>query len=270
VPQLKQEADQSRECLVENCLQPAQGQRLHLLIVGVGDEDETKLTRRAVQAIQAKPHPKQKNRYTALPAFAEVVVYGPLAGYVSPGQVYDKLQLIKKTIETSEVRDTSTTLSDVVMVYYQGSEVINAEGHFFLTSESEFDKVLQRSAVSCDGLARFFTDTLGAQVLFLDVVRVAAAKAKATEVVRDKVHQWPDDSHVGVFRSAWLNPGAAPDEARLLTAVQSVLPNTGRLGDFAIQVIGTFNRLAEKYPKSLSYQSRLPEDLSELVIGRSP
>ena len=98
-------------------------------------------------------------------------------------------------------------------------------------------KMQADTAISCDGLARFFGDTLGAQVLFLDVVRVAAAKPPGTEVVRDKINQWPDDSHVGVFRSAWLIPGDAPEEARLLTAVQAVLPKTARLGEFA-QLVG--------------------------------
>src|SRR5262249_14854742 len=149
VPGLPLQADDGRRFVVAVCSRPLLGQRLHLPFCGVGEKDEKLLTGRARQALQARPDPRRKGRYTALPAFAEVRLYGPLSDYVTWGNIYDQLQLIKKTIETGEPEGS---FNDVVMIYYYGKEVIAPAGHFFLTSESEVDPDLKRSAVNCDEL----------------------------------------------------------------------------------------------------------------------
>ena len=107
---------------------------------------------------------------------------------------------------------TSGSSHDVVMVYFQGGEALNAQGHFFLTSVSQFDRELERSAITCDGLAESFSDTLGAKILLLDVERELAQPVPSPAEVRDRVAKWPDDSYVGVLRYSRLpHPGAAKE-----------------------------------------------------------
>src|SRR5262249_44786987 len=53
LPSAHQEASNRREFFVD-CRQPQRGKRLHLLIVGVGEKDEKKLTERALQALQVQ------------------------------------------------------------------------------------------------------------------------------------------------------------------------------------------------------------------------
>jgi WD40 repeat protein len=264
LPALSLDADHARQCVVQVCSRPFQGQRLHLLIVGIGQEDGKKLVDGALKALQARPVSDKPGRYTAPPAFQEVLVYGPLVQDVGPGDVFHKLNEMRKRIETSDVRDPSAQFNDVVLLYYQGGERITREGHFFVTDETQYDSNLQRSAVSCDRVARFFASTEGAQLLMLDTVRAEGPRG----VAEDRVDRWPPDVHAGVLRYAWLSGGRVPADARLLTALEENWPRADNLGVLEGELEGTYRRIAEKYPKKVNFDRHVPAGLADLVIGR--
>src|SRR5262249_59531378 len=134
---------------------------------------------RALQTLQAQANAPGQWR---TPAFQEVRLYGPLTGYVSPEQVFTQLCLIKRTVD---LLASSGSSQDVVMVYFQGGESLSSHGHFFLTSVSQFDRELERSAITCDGLAESFSETLGAKILLLDVERELAQPAPSPGEIRD-------------------------------------------------------------------------------------
>src|SRR5262249_28120044 len=77
---IKQEASNHCEFTVA-CAKPVKGQRLHMLIVGVGEKDEEKLKGQAIKALRADTANKDRVK---TPAFEDVRFYGPLAGYVKP------------------------------------------------------------------------------------------------------------------------------------------------------------------------------------------
>jgi hypothetical protein len=265
-PELKQETRQV--CLVKVCEQPVHAQQLHLLIVGVGEKSKKQLTNRALEAIQAKPGSAGGEEYTALPAFARVVVYGPLAGYVRSDEVWDKLELIRKRIAMRDSLEPGQAQNNVVMLYFKGRETITAAGHFFLTSESLNNPNLNQSAINCDELASFFSETVGAQVLLLDVNRETAGRLAAKGEGRDRIARWPVDSHVGVLRYAWFDQEEAPPNARLISAFQDAVTRVSKLREVAAQVMDRFQEIKQKYPQGLAYDRFVPEDLKELVVGK--
>jgi hypothetical protein len=265
LPDLCLDADHAHQCVVRSCSRPYQGQRLHLLVVGIGLDDGKKLVDGALKALQARAGPDRPGHFTAPPAFQEVVLYGPLVQDVGPGDVFHKLNDIRKRIESSDIRDPAAQFSDVVLLYYQGNERITREGHFFLTDETQYDSNLQRSAVSCDRVARFFAATEGAQLLLLDTVRSVAGPGPA----EDRVDRWPTDARAGVLRSAWLSPGRVPADARLLAALEKDWPRADSLGRLEGELEGTYRRISEKYPQKVNFDRHLPAGLAGVVIGRS-
>lgn len=262
-PDLKLD-DEPRQCvIVEKCLKPVREQRLHLLIVRIGEGESRKLIDHALGVLDAKVHPRLKHLYQA-PAFSEVHVYSPLTGYVSTGEIFDRLQLIKKTIEASSGGEG---IHDVVMLYYQGGEAVTADGHYFLTSESQFDPELRRSAISCDGIASFFADTLGAQVLLFDVLRNRQAGPANQQ---DRIAHWPDDSHIGVMRYSWSSIKGVNDDARLLLTLTRAASNVAEasLGDLAGRLAAVTARMKDQLP--LVFHNVIAPELKDIQIVTKP
>jgi hypothetical protein len=266
IPQLKAEDASCRQCSVVECGRPVQGQRLRLLIVGIGQLNKKNLSEQALEAFHAKPDPSRPGRFTAPPAFAEVIIPDILTGYVTAGQVYDVVQQIKEAIETPEPVDATGALNDVVMLYYQGQETINQAGHFLWTSDSRRETDLQWTAISCDALARVFADTPGAQVMLLDVVR-----QRPVVQAKDTILQWcsSQDSPVGAFRCAWEGSGAVPDDAHLLTAWKGALAHVGKLGDLDRVLTGTFAQVSRRYLQEM-FKDYVPPEAAGLRVGGTP
>jgi WD40 repeat protein len=247
LPNDQQEAS-NRPRFTVDCTHPVKEQRLHLLIVGVGEQDEQKLIEHANQALRTR-------------AFTEIIRYGPLTGYVSQRQVFLQLRHLRHRIDLDAQRGAA---NDVVMVYYHGKETMAAEGHYFLTSDSKYDPEYNRSAVTCAGLAELFGQTLGAQVLLLDVERAPGQPANA----KDAVKRWPEEVRTGVFRAAWLDPSKVPEKARLIYAWEQASPKVSLLGEVNKQVTDEFTQVAKKYSdKQFAYDGHIPTSLRELVVG---
>jgi hypothetical protein len=258
LPDVPAEAGNRSEFRVA-CAHPARGQRLHLLIIGIGEKSARRLLAQALGALRARRD--SHGRYWA-PAFDEVRVYGPLSGYVTPDQVFTQLCLIKKTIDLLAREGSS---NDVVWVYYKGAESVGRQGHFFLTSVSNYTKDLGRSGVTCDGLTDFFAETLGAQLLLLDVTPVPPPERLAPGEAPDRVAEWPVDSNVAVTRYRKLK--GPRDSALLLTDLREFMPRVSTWGD-VVRLVR--EKTARMDPGTLLVFQRLRESLEGLTIGASP
>jgi hypothetical protein len=252
LPGLKQEASNRPRFRVD-CQKPERTQRLHLLIVGVGEKDGAGLTNRALAALRKREEVPGRISTTA---FAQVIHYGTLSDLVDPDQVFTQLCKIKKTIETLAQEGSA---NDVLLVYYQGEESVTREGHFFQTSFTD-------AALTPGGLAQYFTETMGAKLLMLDVQRGQAVRLGE---VKDQVIRWPEECYVGVFRYARpKGPGSASGTwvPQLLPDLRDVLPNAGRL----VQVASLLGVHSRQKASELIYSRHVPDNMEGLEISRKP
>jgi hypothetical protein len=144
--------------------------------------------------------------------------------------------------------------NDVLLIYYEGNEAVTAEGHFLRTDRSRYDDDLKTSALTVDRLEDFCTDTMGAQVLLLDVARDESIRAAASVEDKDQVLKRPGRSHVSVFRClSLLDHPDAPVDPVLLASWQEATKKYARLGQVALEVRKRFDkppRFADAVPNS--------------------
>src|SRR5205807_4957048 len=98
------------------------------------------------------------------PAFREGRVYGPLPWNVKREEVYGTLINMRRGI-----RRTAGPFNDVVVVYFQGEEVVEGDRHYLLTEESLRRGHLAESALNTDTLREVLAEVQGAKLLLLDV-----------------------------------------------------------------------------------------------------
>ncbi len=235
------------QCVVKTCDAPISGRRLHLLVIGVDVKDGEALKQQALRAVGAAG---PAGGPTPAPFFEKVVSYDPLVGGVSVGDMKRRLRSVKKKID-EQPQDPDVPLSDVVVVYFQGREVVGADGLYLLSSEYDQDQSLERSALSGRQIADLFGEARGARVLMLDAQRLAAEPADAA---RDPF----EGGRVGVFHAFWSGAAAPPSD--LLTLLQKGWARANTLSDLAQQV-------AELCPPSLQFTKYLPGELAQLEFG---
>jgi WD40 repeat protein len=250
---------QRSACVVGRCTNPIRGRRLHLVVVGIGEKDGAGLKRRALDAIGARETPGAMGQFQAPPAFDVVLAYPPLVGGVSKWQVINKLQEVKVQIKATADEGKDVVLSDVVMLYYKGRERLTPSGHYLLTDDSELKDDPKDTDVSCEEIVSLFRDTRGAQVVMLDVERVAAAKAEAQA---PGVARAFDGTRLGVFHSFWLAEGNAPATG-LLGLLQQGWGQADTLDHLAREVEGLRARLAPQ----LRFYRYIPGELALLEFG---
>jgi WD40 repeat protein len=258
LPGVAREADCRLDFKV-NCTKPDERQRLHLLVVGVGEKDRKQLETLALRAVRGK---RISGDQISTPAFAKGWIY-LVSGYVNRGRVTAQLERIHL-----RVGDPVDAGADVVMVYYRGQESVDDRGQFFLlTSQSQFDPDPRSSAVSGRDLSERFTSVPGAQLFLLDVQRQMQAGADPAEGVPTAA-AWPNEPQMAALRYAWLSNEAAPADARLLVAFDNALPRATRLGEIETEVSRDSQRAREKYGASFQYVPQVPQSLRSLVLAR--
>jgi hypothetical protein len=254
-----------REVLVETCAHPITAQRLHLLIVGISQKDPKKLVDQALAAFQAIPHASGQKDLFACQVFKEVRIYGPLVVDVRRGQVFSQLVSIGEKIKAWARLSPAVRLNDVVVVYYQGEELIKGNVPYFLTDYSYRVPDMAQEAIQFQDLPTHFAHTPGAQVFLLDVTRQDRPLGPGDV-------KPPRDSVVGVFRYTW-HGGAnvpAPEDARLIAHLQRVLPDTGNLSELKQKISGTYSQVSLKYQNKLFFADYLPPDLNDVLVGGKP
>src|SRR5262249_1009462 len=153
--------------------------------------------------------------------------------------------------------------NDVVLIYFRGTEAINAQGHYFLTESGAERK---QTPIACESLTSRLAEILGAQVLLLDVGRsTLTAKADSASRGKDEFEHCPDDFRVGVLRSAWQDrPNPPPNEALLLTTWEQGAAQTSKLEELVAYIKARYEQeVSRKFPE-LKYKEYLPRMLANL------
>lgn len=227
LPDLPKADGRGDACIVRRCANPSIGRRLHLVVVGIDARDGEVLQKTALNAIGAEeinPGSTSRSKWRALPIFEDVQSYAPLVGDVEKSQIIKRLQDVARQIRIrAESREAA--LSDVVLLCYQGKEVINDRGHFLWTSDSRPTNVHLRG-LSCGEIIREFDRTGGAQVLLLDVERLDSSPRPAAQTF--------SSTRLGVFHAAWS--GSRAPTHGLLALLERSWPKANRLGPLAEQV----------------------------------
>jgi WD40 repeat protein len=242
------------------CSKPDERQRLHLLVVGVGERDARQLETLALRAVRGARIPGTVDQITT-PAFTKGWIY-LASGYVNRGKVSAQLERVHL-----RVGDPTDAGSDVVLVYFRGQETVDDRGEFYLlTSQSQFDPDTRSSAVSSKDLSERFSSVPGAQLILLDVQRQAqAANGKPAPALHPSA-RWPSEPQMAALRYAWLSNDAAPADARLLVAIDNAPPRATRLGEIESAVSRDSERARQKYGSSFEYEPRVPDALRDLVL----
>src|SRR5262249_42207576 len=240
------------------CANPARKQRLHLLVVGVDVEDTDALKDRVLDALSVDraDRPRQlQGAFVRNPPFEQCYLHAALAGQVERSMIETQLDKINDVIVRSRKEDG--WLNDVVLVYYQGEDVVipGKRERWLKTSKNfQYKGVApQEFALPCHELPRI----PGAQLMLLNV----AGPPDQLAGQRD----WGGAPSTGFMRYAYVNPAEARDpDPTLLRALQEAVKQKSRLGEVVRLVNEAFNRHAEA-PKPVVL---LDEDQQSRTISR--
>ncbi|HEX5272088.1 MAG TPA: WD40 repeat domain-containing protein, partial [Gemmataceae bacterium] len=202
-------------------------------------------------------------------------LYGPLTGAdVTPSTVTAQLAAIKDRLrENAE----GGAVHDVVMVYYRGDVVRIGGVQYFQTSMSRpLPKPRPPTMVCCDELERFFGETQGAHLVFLDVteapVAAAAQPGGGTDLVSAR-----REPHVAILRYTWSG-GAGPQPPtapHVLTDLGTAMAKSGRLEDVQDKVAAGFAKAgldkqplpSRLFPENSWLSYWLPAEMRALPFG---
>jgi WD40 repeat protein len=272
LPRLSTESDCPLTTTV-NCVKPVLERRLHLAIIGVGVslEQTPALEQRALDAFQATRPPGKKTEFET-PAFKRGWVYGPITDErVNRYRIQGLLDQIKRSVNSLSRYDP---MNDVVVIYYEGGEIVYEEEQFFLTTREATTlgdlnpEIVKLSSVGSQLLSEFFASMGGAHLMFLDVVRGREGLTQRAVL--------PNDRRTALLRFAWLRDAETPQEASLILAVRDVLSGEDEVSDLGsvVQRIGTQfvpdeNVLvSRRFGESLIFQQRVPPAISDLIVGQ--
>jgi WD40 repeat protein len=265
------EAGSRRKCRLD-CRKPAPLLRHqpHLLLIDAGNVDRKKLVQRHLDLLGAKP--KDDGRFTLDGYAKEGIIWGPLTGaLVTKEKVNALLFSIDQTLRLNA---REGAVNDVVFVYLRAGETITADQHFFYAPAGARATGSGAAGINCERLQKFFEDSVGRGVLFLDVTRLGSAPP-AQALSADRVAQWPLDPHVAVFRTTWWDqPDKQAEDTRLAAYLAEALGKAGKLQDVAAHLAAQFQKepprgsLDPKYKDRLTLDQQVPFGLRDFPLGR--
>jgi WD40 repeat protein len=261
LPTLKRNNESRPVVKVAKCDGFKQDQWLHLLIIGAGEEKRDALLDNVLKALSAR---KEKEIWCT-DVFSYIKTYGPLTKAdhnLGPEYIRNQLFTIRETMRLRQAAGAG----DIVLIYFKGGELIDKDkGHLLLTGDQP-DMSLPSTQ-----LAEFFTNSRGANLLFLDVERPSQA-AGGTDQFKD----WKDESNVsrvGVFRSGQQAKTSSSDgsAARLDQALQEEMPKVQAIGQLKSGLRAKYESMEKQFPElgEMSYFYIYPL-LEDLVINRKP
>jgi hypothetical protein len=264
LPDLKDDEASSVDFSVDS-VNPQLEQRLHVVIVGVGvppEEQESLLDQFA--AAMEVPADGWQGRSFKSGAFPMGRVYSVWTGDdLDDTNVFGSLHRIGESIRQLNQEDPQ---NDVVMLYYQGGELVEQPQEFFLTMQPVDDQVLtpemlRRRHLSSLDLTKVISRMQGAQVLLLDVARTpSAAKMPYAKLA--------GFDQAAVLRYAWLQ---LPQriKSQLLIAMSAATSAKLSLGEMRDQVQGQARAVENQFPDTLRFEHHVPESLRQLLVIRS-
>jgi len=257
--------DADHRAFLASCAKPVPEKRmLHVLIIGISEKDTGRLRDRVLTALGAT---SIHEREFKLSSFDQALVYGPLVDNIRPVERTDVFKQFLKVKKNMDALARNDWFTHVVMVYYQGSEVVNDKGYFLRTSGPDLDPSLQFYRIPFDNLEKLLTDSKGAQILLMDVAREAGADKPPPGKNRDGDIQLFADSHAAVMRYAQLGRGRPADQPSLIGALEGSLRQASRLSKVEELVAQRFDELRKGQPASALYSRYIPPSLADLVIG---
>jgi hypothetical protein len=252
--------------LLVTCRKAERNVRLHLWVIGIGIDDRPALLARAVEAfkgrmigepaLKGEPGGDPLPRFTT-PAFPVAFAYGPDGPSLERGNVYHQLKRIAENIPLG-----SEPANDVVMIYYQGGEVVGGEQPSLrIRPGSDRDK---NSLFPLSEIQRHLGGTRGAKLFLLDVSHPPGQEPAAL-ILAESARWTEDDSPFGLLRFSW--PGqTAPPETDLAVTLREALQKAVTLGQVSEEV-GRRSAALRRETPGLLYRSELTPPLQALIVG---
>jgi hypothetical protein len=245
------------------CAHPERQQRLHLLIVGVGQDDDDALREQALNAFEGTLLEGSKTAFKT-PAFSQGQIYGPLTHDVRKSQIVTQLGRIKLAINPNH--PAADAPNEVVFVCYQGEEWVEGKRSFLRLRP--VPRPGPNDLIAVDEMVAFFAEMRGAQFWVLDVIRSTSSRPVIIGGTRPPPRP---ESTAGLLRFSWVRPTDVPatdppSNARLLTAMDEAMPGAPTVKDLVTEVSKKHAQLEKIYP-NLNFDRYLPDILADLVIG---
>lgn len=264
-----------------DCEKYIPAQQLDVVIVApsggaISEEQANRLRGRILNSLGAVPiDPKQPggDYISKATAFARIKTSELLGRQARSGRVYTVLERIRRDAERrrqSLVKKGAAGARDeapntVVFLYFVGRERAAAADEagrrrfILLTSKAAQAGGVRTSSddIASDLLRLQMARLHGAHLLFMDVQPVDAQFAVAP---------WPDDPHLGIFRTVW-KPDASPGQPLLLTAFERAAPTKTRILRDLEQRIEEALRIAPNQAFVASVNVNLPTVLGDLPVA---
>jgi WD40 repeat protein len=244
---LSLDADCHIQGIVAGCTESLKAQRIHFVLIGVGDKDEDRLRDEALAAFAGAVEGVGVSSNGRRPAFERPGRNHAVCGYVTAPTIREAVDKLRMELVENAARQEG---GDVVVFYFRGQAATEQRRLKLLTSEPSW---LPRSKFDAGDLATRFADVPGAQLLLLDV-----SPHESTEDFRsvNKVFNRSNACLIGYRRP--------PKEAPVLfSAFREAMPGAAKLGELQ-QALAT-----RQMPKGVSYEPTFfPEPLEELALSR--
>jgi WD40 repeat protein len=240
VPSVGQQEGSRREFRLA-CAAPTENQRLHVLIVGVDVPDAAGLKARVLDMLGVAPSgrpPGPQGEFLKKPPFERCVLYRVLAGEVDRSKVEAQLEEINAVIR--ELHGRTGWLNDVVLIYYQGEDVVlpgKKERWLKMSPNFQFPATPpERFALPCHALPR----VPGAPLLLLNVAGRPDARAAGPD--------WGGDRDTGFLRYACADRREVDTaDPALLRLLQEAVRARGRLGEVVQYANALLGKQAPQY-----------------------
>ena len=264
-----------RQQFYVDCQNPIVNRRVHLLALSVdqGSDQANELVDSGIRALngQRSENSTESRVVQFESSMGTGFVYTPLmAGQITRQKVMRQIRAISSSVRAWNQKQPAT---DVVVVYYQGAEMIDHQSGFYLTTLPTSDTKtadairhpvhLRHSSVSSEMLNRLVETNPGAYLLLLDVTR---AESEERTAKRD----WPNDSKAAMLRYAWFSNNSTPETATLIFGLKKVVPEAHELGHLESALRANQTALSAQYPKSLAFDGHLPDILRSLRLDTAP
>jgi WD40 repeat protein len=245
------------------CLAPLNRQRLHLLVIGIGNLDREKLQKDALDAVQAtdlEAVPNTDKKRFKTPAF-DGLLFQRVVPEIDPPVLKQNVRGLLTRIEETQNHEPG---SDLFMLYYRGAEAVDENGRFRLWTSLAANR--PDASISDQELERLFERRVGAHLCLLDVQR-QTGNSGPRAVLRarsdDRIHP-----HTGVLRSAWLRAGDRPSDAWLVIWFrQAMAKKAETLADIRSEIDKVYRDCQARYPEGLQWEPDIPAALNDLVLG---